>query len=124
MSVEIDDEADHCDVWHQRRHRSKGVRWCDACRSDIPAGHEYVKHTIWGEDCGLEMIRRCLACDTIYQHLVERLLGEYQEQADPRLACGHEYEERWNEPPPAHLVRVAFMTPEEAQREFARKGAP
>ena len=121
MSVSIDDDCEACDVWEQRRHKSNGKRRCDACRADIPAGHVYVKHTIWCEAVGREMIRRCLACDTIYQHLVERLAGEYYEAADPRLDCGHEYEERWNEAPPDELARIAFMTPDEVQSEFAER---
>lgn len=114
MSVEIEG---YCEVWKIEQRRARKEHACDACGETIQPGHVYANHfTVFRGDA--ENVKRCLKCETIYQHLCS-LEDDADFQPDIRLACGHTYEENWNRPPPDEIARLAFMTPDEIQQALA-----
>ena len=92
---------------------------CSACRGDIRKGDRY-SYTAFVFEGEVETIKRCLRCEYIYQTLrndlgAGRISDEDTDYIEPRLDCGHRYEDTHAEPMPDHLARVAFMTLDEIQ---------
>lgn len=121
MSVDVYD-CEPYSVCETRQRRARKEHTCDACKETIRRGDLY-SNTFTVLEGESETIKRCLKCDVIYKHLFAAM-DTYEEQPDPRLNCGHSYEKRWGTPPPDDLARLAFMTPDEVQREYARKDSP
>lgn len=87
---------------------------CAACAEPIAPGHRY--YTIRIVYQGIEGLKRCLKCQAIHEHL--RGLEPGEMWPAEKLDCGEDYEEHWGGEPPAEIAALAFMTPEEAQREL------
>lgn len=92
---------------------------CSACHGDIRKGDRY-SYTAFVFEGEVETIKRCLRCEYIYQTLrndlgAGRISDEDTDYIEPRLDCGHRYEDTHAEPMPDHLARVAFMTLDEIQ---------
>lgn len=121
MSVDCDGA---CDIWTRKQQRARKNHKCDCCDEPIPRGHIYATHfTLY--DGSTEYVKRCLRCEAIYSALLDKMneVSRGEETPALRLDCGHEYEERWDEPPPEYLARLAFVTPEELQAEALAKMA-
>lgn len=89
---------------------------CCACRESIQVGHRY-RHGETGDpdDDGYELLPLCLRCSLILDHLMSLMPpGECPVWT---LDCGHTYQERWKASPPTAIAALAFVTPEEMQRE-------
>lgn len=84
---------------------------CDACHEPITRGHAYVRFFgVW--DGYAEAVKRCLRCQKIFEHLVERG-READTYPAQRLDCGYTYGEEWGEDPPEHIAALAFALPGE-----------
>lgn len=107
-------------VYSERFPRARKPHVCDACRETIRIGDRYARvGTVF--DNRAETIVRCLRCQTIHEHL--RTLGDGDSWPDERLDCGEEYESHWEQPPPAEIAALAFVTPDDMQRAVvAKKG--
>jgi hypothetical protein len=116
MSVAVEGT---CDVWEINHRKARKQHECAACHETIPIGHVYANHFSVFEGTA-ETVKRCMRCELIYQHLCS-----IEEDPDfspaQRLDCGHSYEENWCRPPPDHVAKLAFMTPEEIQLELAKE---
>ncbi len=101
---------------------------CCACHETIRVGDKYEYFFLVYEG-DPDYFKRCLRCKAIYDELVSRLNtrgADWEEWVDFSLNCGHSWEEVQDEPCPDHIARLAFLTPDEIQRELApaAKGAP
>lgn len=113
--------VDECyDVYDEHFPRARKAHVCSACEGPIRPGDIYARVGIvfQGE---AESLKRCLGCQRIHEHLRRLAVGEMW--PDERLNCGEEYEDHWGEKPPEDIARIAFMTPDEMQRELNRGGA-
>lgn len=119
MSVCCDER---CDIYQERLIKARKEHRCDACGGIIRPGHVYSKTAALGDGSWTNVIR-CGRCETIYNHLVNRFSKEAYPDEVPAWAldCGHEYEERWDEPPPPEIAALAFLTDEEAGRLLEKK---
>lgn len=96
---------------HERRARKQHV--CDACGDPILPRHRYFKIS-WVFDGRADSVKRCLGCQAVHLHL--RKLGQKDDMwPSETLSCGEEYTEHWGKPPPEHIARLAFLSPEEKQ---------
>lgn len=118
MSVDTCD----CEPWdvypEARRHRARNEHVCSCCDQTIRRGDVYVYEFAVLEGQA-ETLRRCLRCQVIYEHLLERHSGIDDAGVDRELNCSHTYDEVFREDPPPEIERLAFMTPAEIQAEFA-----
>lgn len=117
MSVDRIDDHGAPDVYDAGWRRARNERQCCACHETIRRGDRYAYNKTlfegsWSAWCW------CARCKTMIDHLDVRL-ADPDEECDPHLDCGHTYEERFDEPPPPEIARLAFLTPDEAQ-EMAR----
>ena len=96
--------------------RSKTLRNCRACAEPILPGDYYAREFAL-YDGSYEITRRCLRCEAIYVEL-QGMPCDADEGIAPALNCGHTWEENFDEPPPLHVARLAFMTRAEMQAEF------
>lgn len=103
-------------VYDRQIRRSRKRRQCCACEETISIGHRYVHIYAVGEE-GVETYDRCLRCDAIFQAVSAK--ADRSEAIADRLDCGHTWEERFENPPPPEIARLAFILPEEAQLELA-----
>lgn len=115
MSHSIDESYD---VYREHFPKASVSHTCDACKRPIPKGHVYARVFIVFEG-EAETVKRCLTCQALHKHL--RTLDPGEMWPDERLDCGIEYSEHWNREPPEHIAKLAFLTAEEAQQEFAEK---
>ena len=114
MSHEIDEIYD---AYGEARVRARKVHECDACGDPIRRGDLYTKvGIVWGRSA--ETVKRCLRCQAIHKHL--RALDPGNLWPDERLNCGEDYRDHWGDDPPPEIARLAFMTPDEMQRELAQ----
>lgn len=117
MSVDVA-SGEPVDVNQETRRRARKDHICDACKGTISRTHFYIRHTVifYGE---VETIKRCLRCQVIYEALC-KLHRELGEETAPawRLDCGDTFEDVFGTEPPPELARLAFLTPEEMQREL------
>jgi RNase P subunit RPR2 len=105
-------DGDVAEAYRVTHHVARKEQRCCACSETIAPGHKYVRtFFVWeGEPY---VFKRCARCDLIHQHLSDRIAteGESGEFCDEELHCGHDYEERWEEPPPEWLAALAFWRP-------------
>lgn len=114
-------EADeHWDVFDERRVKARKRHECVACTDPIEPGHFYMKtFTLLDGDVG--GWKHCLRCHTLYRRLLKDI--EYNAWVDERLNCGTSWHDAFGEEPPEDVVRLAFLTPAEAQAQLG-KAAP
>lgn len=113
MSGDWDDEP--AAVWSETHVRARKAHRCSACSEEILAGHGYVRHVIINEVGDRPtVIKRCSRCEAIYRHL-RSIESDYLDQPDPRLDCGHTYDEIHGKPPPDDVAALAFALPGETQ---------
>lgn len=104
-------EGDYCPVWQDRWVTARKAHVCSACGETIERGNRY--HTTFSVFDGIaNQVKRCERCQTIFAHL-SSLMTDPEEFCDERLACGHEYVERWSEEPPPEIAALAFWLPGE-----------
>lgn len=123
MSVDCYD----CESWQvepqERRQRARKEHRCDACCETIRRGDIYIyEFSVF--DGNAESLRRCLRCDTIYQHLIDRHRGMEDSEVDRELRCGHTYREVFEQEPSDEIAQLAFLTADEAQAKFGRVRPP
>ncbi|HMA26007.1 MAG TPA: hypothetical protein VKO62_00110 [Solirubrobacterales bacterium] len=118
MSCEIEGYNEFESLSH---HRARKPHKCCACGEPIRVGHRYERIAFKWEG-EFESLLRCLRCSAMASACQERLRREdaYDEGVAYRLDCGHEWSDRFEEEPPPEVARLAFMTADEAQAEFAR----
>lgn len=105
-------DGDCASVYDEETRKARKPHKCGACREAIPPGQVYHR-TFIVFDGEPEVFLRCARCQVIYEHLSKRIRdeGAYEEFCDLRLNCGHTYEDRWQEAPPAWLAALAFWRP-------------
>jgi hypothetical protein len=94
------------DVWRVARKEHR----CDACGETIAPGHRYHR-TFVVFDGDPDWANRCVRCQAIFDHLTDKMVGNAEEFCNWKLACGHEYRERWGEDPPPEIAALAFWRP-------------
>jgi len=112
-------EVDECYTSYEETFpRARKEHTCGACGDRIPGGHRYARVFIReSADGDCYTVKRCLRCQHIHEHL--RMIDPGSQWPDEELDCGEEYESHWGVPPPDSIARLAFLTPDEAQRELA-----
>jgi len=105
-------DGEYCTVQTTNERVARKEHTCSACDEVIPVGQKYAAVFIVfdGEPY---VYKRCARCQIIYEHLRARIRdeGDYDEFCDEQLACGHEYQKRWGEPPSEALAALAFWRP-------------
>jgi predicted RNA-binding Zn-ribbon protein involved in translation (DUF1610 family) len=104
-------DAEPVFVNDERLLRARKEHTCDACNGKIRPGHYYVRHFMrWRE--GIEVIKRCGRCETLYRALLKHLGDD--EYPDQRLDCGDTWEDANDgQAPPPELAALAFATEDE-----------
>ena len=115
MSVWTGD-SEASQIWSEVTRTSRKERKCTACGETIERGHKYVRVTSLYDARWQNVAVRCWRCELIYRHLQSIMPSD--EEPEPNLDCGHTYERKWKRSPPEHIARLAFLTPDEAQREL------
>ena len=102
-------------VYDRNIRLSRKHRECCACGEAIKAGHRYCHIYAVG---GGEVFHfdRCLRCEAMFTAIKNR--SESDEAIAECLDCGHTWDENFGEPPPPEISLLAFMSPDEAQREL------
>lgn len=120
MSVDTYDSEPYQVEPNARQRRAKIEHHCSCCREVIRRGDLYINEfSVF--DGNSHTTKRCLRCQTIYDHLIERHADIEDAGVDTELHCGHDYQEVFQEDPPEHIARLAFMTADEMQAEQAAK---
>lgn len=110
MSHDVYDAEPYAVHDEERRVAGKTHR-CDACHDPITKGHAYVRFFgVW--DGMAESVKRCLRCQKIFEHLVEKGRSSDMFPAQ-RLDCGETYQDHWGEEPPDEIAALAFALPGE-----------
>lgn len=102
------------------RPRARKQHECCACELPIRVGDVYERIAFKWEG-EFESLSRCLRCCAIAAVLHERQRADpYSDQGVAyALDCGHDWQERFESEPPPEVARLAFLLPDEIQREFA-----
>lgn len=100
-------------VYDEQSRRARKLHRCSACKETIRPGDRYFSIHVVHD--GATTIKRCLRCQKMHEHL--RCLGDGDTWPDERLNCGESYENEWGECP-LDIQRLAFLTPDEAQKEL------
>jgi hypothetical protein len=103
-------DGDYCAVHDSTWRKARKPHNCDACGESITPGRTYHR-SAWPCDGSWSVTLRCERCEAIFAHLTSRM-SRADEYCNPELNCGHEYEERWREPPP-EIAALAFWLPGE-----------
>jgi hypothetical protein len=105
-------EGDYCPVHEFAWRKARKQHTCDACGEAITPGRTYHRTFLICDGTAFVTVR-CERCQAIYDHLAARIRGEgdLEQYCNETLDCGHEYEERWGEPPPEWLAALAFWLP-------------
>lgn len=120
MSCDIDGYNEFESV---TRPRARKPHECCACELPIRVGDVYERIAFKWEG-EFECLCRCLRCSAIADAIAtEQRKGD---GFDPQgvayaLDCGHDWEENFEEPPPPEVERLAFMLPDEMQKELASR---
>lgn len=113
--MSLDDyDTDQWETTSFRRARKEHV--CCACKETITRTHRYHRSVI-GSDGTINVFIHCLRCRAICEALWKHGAGVI----DMELNCGHTWEEADHsdgQAPPTEVLRLAFMTQDEAQREL------
>lgn len=110
--MSCDGDCEPATIWRNTKRRARKEHTCSACHETIQRTHFYIEHfSLFDGD--VDTLKRCMRCETIYQHLLDISDIEYPPQ--PRLDCGHEYSDCHNEPCPPEIEALAFALPGEIQ---------
>jgi hypothetical protein len=92
--------------------RARKPHKCSACGETVTPGRVYHR-TFYVYEGDPNVTIRCERCQALYEHLSDKIAkeGDCEEFCDDALNCGHEYEERWEEPPPEAIAALAFWRP-------------
>lgn len=119
MSVDCTDGEPYTVPPDPRRQRARKEHTCSACGETIRRGDLYIyEFSVFDGDS--ETVKRCLRCDAIYGHLVERHRHMEDQAVDRELRCGHTYREVFEQEPSDEIAQLAFLTADEAQAKFGR----
>lgn len=100
-------------VYTETERHARKAHTCDACGDPILPRHRYFRIS-WVFDGSADSVKRCLGCQATHVHL--RKLGREDDMwPSETLSCGEEYMEHWGKPPPPHIARLAFASPDEKQ---------
>jgi hypothetical protein len=103
-------DGDCCEVFSETTPKARKEHRCHACGETITPGRVYSRtFTVFEGDP--DTIIRCERCQALFEHLSEQMSGNSEEYCNATLSCGHEYEERWGEPPPEEIAALAFWLP-------------
>lgn len=121
MSIDCYD-GEPASVHNERRIRCAKDKPCDACGQTIRRGDHYIRDALLF-DGSWDVVQRCLRCEAIYEHLCkvhqeDRKKNDHEDYPDRSLRCGHTYQKRWGVEPPPEIARLAFLTPDEIQKEL------
>jgi hypothetical protein len=111
------------DVETESYHKARKEHVCCACGETIRKGDRYRKTFVVFEG-DVDTYKHCLRCATLMDAISKRIRdGErnYEEAVAWELDCGHTWQENFDEEPPEEIARLAFLTPDEMQRELAPK---
>ena len=100
-------------AWRKARKEHR----CFACREAIRAGDRY--HYTAESSEGFAQFKHCARCWAMLGAILEA--GAESAQYD--LHCGTSWQEAFDAEPPEDVARLAFMTPEEAQRTVPTRSA-
>lgn len=113
-------EIEGCnEVERTTRPRARKEHRCCACAGTIRPGDRYERtFVVWeGES---DTIVHCLRCASMFRAITRRQRElEHEVGARYDLDCGHSWQDAFDEEPPPEIARLAFLTPDEAQKEFA-----
>lgn len=100
------------EFYTERMQRAKKQHRCCACNEEIRLKDQYayISAAFAGE---FVTFKRCLRCQAMHNHL--RLYGDGDLWPDERLNCGEEFKRHWGFDPPSDLIKLAFITKDEAQ---------
>ncbi len=101
-----------CSVYEVKERRARKAHRCSGCDETIRPGVKYT-YVFMVHEGDSYIYKRCPRCQTIYVHLSEKIRaeGDHDQFCDEELNCGHEYEDRWEEPTPEWLAALAFWLP-------------
>lgn len=108
-----------CDVsepivveWRKARKEHR----CYACRETIRTGDRY--HFTAQKDDAFATYKHCARCWMMGGAILEAGADSWQYD----LRCGVSWREAFDEEPPENIARLAFMTPDEAQKAISGEG--
>ena len=105
----VDGEPTESKLMSEWRRARKEHR-CYACHETVRVGDRYhVNAGRW--DGKVEDIKHCARCWTMGEE-IGAMAGCWQYD----LACGVSWQDAFEEEPPPHVARLAFLTPDEAQK--------
>lgn len=118
MSCDAGDE--YADVYHEELRRARKEHRCCACGETVRRGDRYRVTNIVYEGT-VDTYKHCLRCFRILKLLAsEHRKRDTEQVPEIELGCGHSWQEVFEEEPPPEVARLAFLTADEAQREFAK----
>lgn len=107
------DEVEGPSAFREQNRKARKEHVCMACREVIRVNDHYVYTSgVW--DGRPDWHHHCLRCYA----MIRKLQEVTKESVDLELSCGYSWEEVFETPPPEDMLRWAFMTPDEAQREL------
>lgn len=105
-------DAEPYEVHNEKIVTARKDHKCDACGETIKTGCHYAR--FFGvHDGNAETVKRCMRCQRLFDHLVER--GDGDMYPAQRLDCGESYQDHWGEDPPEEVAALAFALPHEVQ---------
>lgn len=113
------DEA--ADIYQNDRRRASKDHVCCACKETIRRG-DYYHHVSMLFDQSWSQWKRCLRCEAIHAHLVERSskmdsASGWRTWPDEELNCGDDYRDVFREDPPPEIAALAFVSGADLQTE-------
>lgn len=104
------------DAYCEQRRTARKEHICCACKETIRTRDQYVYISgIW--EGAPNSFKQCLRCNQL-MCLISDEPDNTGVQID--LQCGHAWQDVFSDDPPERVQRLAFMTRDEAQKEFVR----
>lgn len=104
---------DYCQQLKDEFLKARKAHWCAACHETIPAGHVYHYGFHIDPDGEPLYCKHCLRCWAMFLEIC----GVSKEPVAFDLDCGEVWEDTIGELP-EKVARLAFMSPEDAQKEL------
>lgn len=96
--------------------RARKEHRCDGCDETIRRGDRYLRcFGVW--DSEPSVWKYCLRCECVINAIMSQPGNDGFMHG---FECGHSWEDVFESDPPEHVARLAFMTPDEAQKELAK----
>lgn len=114
MSVDCTD-GEPLTVENRRYRKARQEHVCCACKEKIRSGDVYRNWFIVF-DGDAETYKHCLRCARMYDEIAKRM--DCDQAPDFKLNCGHSWQEVHCDEPPPEVARLAFMSPDDQQREL------